>query len=124
MFRRLVVIVGLVLPILAAAGTGSELISVEWQVRIGAGSSADTTKRFRGGERACVIVVGDHQPRSPTEVRVYDARKRLVSESKSNTDTVAVIWYPAETAEYRIEILNRGGEYNDMTLYYQGVDRR
>jgi hypothetical protein len=84
----------------------------------------DETHTFRGGERACVIVVGDHRPPSPMEIRVFDSKKRLVAETKADTDTACVIWYPPTTAAYRVEIHNLGEEYNALLIYYQGVVKR
>jgi hypothetical protein len=71
-----------------------------------------------------VIVVGDHNPRSPTEVRVLDAKGRVVAESKSTNDTVAVIWYPPVTDLYHIEIRNLGEIYNEFAVYYQGAEKK
>jgi len=123
MFRTLALLTGLGLLVLASVGMGFGATRLEvWTVH--PDSARETTLRFRGGERACVIVVGDHKPRSPTEVRVFDARGRLVAESKSPNDTAAVLWYPPVSAPYRVVIHNVGEIYNEMTVYFQGAEKR
>ena len=72
-------------------------------------------KTFRGGERACVFVIGDHQPVVELTVTIYDAAGKVVAQDKGQgaaADFVAAIWYPPRTAEYRIEVLSPGKEFN------------
>jgi hypothetical protein len=109
--------------LLATAGIGIGQ-TVRDMRRIEAGRDYEVTHRFRGGERACVIMVGDHKPPSPMEVRVFDAKNKLVAVAKASIDTAAVIWYPPVTASYRVEVLNLGDEYNDMAIYFQGAVKR
>jgi hypothetical protein len=122
MFARLGVwVLGLAL----IAGAGSSLGTTLRQARrVGEFGAAQFTNTFTGGERACVIAIGDHRPPSPMEIRVFDAKNVLIAEAHADTDTGAVIWYPQVTAEYRIEIRNLGGEYNDMMIYFQGAVKR
>jgi hypothetical protein len=117
----LIVCTAVLLLISTGLGFGESLREAR---RVEAHSGYETTHTFRGGERACVIVVGDHKPPSPMEVRVFDAKKRLVAETRADTDTAAVIWYPPVTGNYRIEVRNHGDEYNAMMIYYQGTVKR
>ena len=68
-------------------------------------------KTFRGGERAAVHAIGDHQPVVDLTVNVYDKDNRLVATDTGRGavgDLVAVVWYPPRTAPYRIEVLSPG----------------
>jgi hypothetical protein len=84
--------------------------------RIPEGARARIDKEFRGGERACVIVKGDHDPVVDLELSVYDQKGNLVAEDKGGGDFVAVIWYPPRNAVYRIQIVNPGQAYNDLYI--------
>jgi hypothetical protein len=64
-------------------------------------------KRFRGGERAAVLVAGKGKMPPPVHVAVYDDNGKIVAEEKGRAPSgfmVAVAWYPARDADYRIEI--------------------
>lgn len=79
------------------------------------GASAEPTPReftvtFQGGERACVIVRGDHKPLVPLDVTVFDKSGAVVARDDSDRDFLAVFWVPPRTAEYRIVIRNKGKE--------------
>jgi len=66
---------------------------------------------FRGGERACVVAVGDHEPVVDMGLVVYDEAGRKVAEDAGNEaapDYVAVIWYPPRDGKYVIEIRSAG----------------
>lgn len=70
---------------------------------------------FRGGERACVTVVGDHNPVVEVAIKVYDSKNRLVIEDRGSgaaADFAAVIWYPARDENFRIVIESYGVEFN------------
>jgi len=69
-------------------------------------------KEFRGGERACVIVTGDHDPIVDLGLYVYDQKGTLIAKDEAGGDFVAVMWYPPRDAVYRIEISNPGETYN------------
>ncbi len=68
------------------------------------------TKRFRGGERASVQVIGDHKSASVVHIAVHDDKKNLVAEDKGRelpiADIAAVLWYPPRDGDYRITISN------------------
>jgi hypothetical protein len=79
------------------------------------GAGAEPTAReftvtFRGGERACVIVRGDHKPLVPLDVTVFDKDGAVVARDESERDFLAVFWVPPRTAEYRIVVRNKGKE--------------
>lgn len=82
------------------------------QWRIGARGSREVVETFRGGQRACVIVEGDHKPVVDLKVEVFDKAGNLVARDEGG-DFVSAIWYPPRDAEYRIQIHNSGEEYND-----------
>jgi len=73
---------------------------------------AEFVREFRGGQRACVIVVGDHDPVVELEVRVYETEKdstaegKLVARDGGGKDVLGAVWVPARTGPYRIVILN------------------
>src|SRR3954468_12414423 len=73
---------------------------------------ADLTRVFRGGQRATVVVIGDHNPVADLEVRVYevkgDSEGKLIAHDggKASRDIVGVSWVPARTGPYRIVIRN------------------
>ena len=113
--------VGLAVIVTAGASFASTLREAR---RVSEHGVKQITHTFRGGERACVIAVGDHRPPKPMEIRVFDARNVLVAEALADTDTAAAIWYPPESGEYRVEVTNLGGEYNDMMIYFQGAVKR
>lgn len=75
---------------------------------------------FRGGERACVVAVGDHKPPVEMGITVYDeaARQKLAEDTGAGDapDFVAAIWYPARDGKYVIEIRSKGKEYNEVTV--------
>ena len=75
-----------------------------------------TTKTFRGGERACVLVIGDHKEAAPLEVTVFDAQGATVASDKTANklvgDFVGVIWYPPRDGDYRIEVRSPSGALN------------
>ena len=72
-----------------------------------------TIKRFRGGERASVQVVGDHKMLAPLHLTIHDEKDKLIVEDKGAEtpagDMVAVIWYPPRDGNYRISVKNSEG---------------
>lgn len=74
---------------------------------------------YRGGERACVMAVGDHKPPVPMAIIVYDDKKNKVAEdygSEEAPDYVAAFWYPPRDGRYTIEVRSAGVEYNAVFL--------
>lgn len=85
--------------------TGARSISKE---RVEKLSEHMIVERFRGGERACVIVRGDHDPVVDIELHVLDEKGQTVAKDIGGGDLVAVVWYPPRDANYRIRIVNHG----------------
>ena len=76
-----------------------------FQEKVSGGSTGTFKETFKGGQRACVIVVGDHQPVVPLELKVEDAKGNLIGEDKGGREDLrAVIWYPPRDGEYTISI--------------------
>lgn len=67
--------------------------------------------KFTAGQRACIIVRGDHKPPVPLEIAVYGSDAQLVAEDKSDQDILAAIWTPARTGEYRVVLRNYGRDH-------------
>jgi hypothetical protein len=72
--------------------------------------------RFKGNERACAILMGDHRPVVDLAIYVYDEKGTLVAKDDAGLDYCAAIWYPPRTATYTIVLENKGREYNDCYL--------
>lgn len=112
-------ILGLALLLLLAAvplGLASPLTGA-WAKYIEVGPDGWTdAKQFRGGERATVLVVGDHLGTTSLHLIVKDAKGTVIAEDKGKDqpagDMVAIIWYPPRDGEYRIELRNPGGAVN------------
>ena len=81
--------------------------------RVGEMSDRTLVERFRGGERACVIVRGDHKPVVNVEVHISDDKGRPITKDVGGGDLVAVTWYPPRDGNYTIRIVNHGKEYNE-----------
>ena len=75
--------------------------------------------KFRGGERACVIVRGDHKPIVKLDVLIYDSQGAEVARDESDKDYVAVFWVPPRTGEYRVVVRNYGREYNEVYVVFK-----
>jgi hypothetical protein len=87
----------------------------------GSRSVGEHTK-FKGGQRACVIVMGNHDPVMPVVLEIHDDQGNLVGrdtpaagvgdpKAKGN-DVCAVIWYPPRDGYYRITVKNQGERRN------------
>ncbi len=82
--------------------------------------------KFRAGQRACVILVGDHDPVVPMVVEIRDAGGKVVARdepgkasakaSEKGNDVCAVIWYPPRDGYYSIAITNPAKDYNKCWL--------
>jgi hypothetical protein len=90
--------------------------------RLDGSEALPVTVRFKGGQRACVVVMGDHKPVVPITVEVRDDKGNVVAldepakgterSSTPGNDVCAVIWYPPRDADYTITIHNHGEEWN------------
>ncbi len=75
------------------------------------------TKRFRGGERAAVLAIGDHEEAGvKLRIAVYDAQGALIAEDKGESDFVGVIWYPPRDEDYRIDVSHTGAAANKVYI--------
>lgn len=78
-------------------------------------STTDTyTIRFRGGERACVVVSGDGD--TDLDVYVYDENGNLVGSDTDYGDDCVVVWNPRWTGPFTIKVKNLGRVYNRYSL--------
>lgn len=115
---RLAALVGLLFVGFVSIGVAGPITGgFAKQEKIGTGSDAwKTTQRFRGGERAAVLVANKSEAAARFHIAVYDAKGNLVVEDKnqesSKEDLVSVFWYPPRDAEYRVEIKNLDGRTN------------
>jgi hypothetical protein len=90
--------------------------------KVSGGTSFVRKMKFKGGERACVIAIGDHQPVVDLHLRVEDARGQLVGEDKPGGDLCCVIWYPPQDGDYTISVAVPHIEAKlDYNLLYVGV---
>jgi hypothetical protein len=91
-----------------------------YQEKVDGGTTKVFKVTFKGGERACVIVVGDHKPVVPLALKVEDSTGKLIGEDKGGRDLCAVIWYPARDGEYTIHIavphIPADEDYNLLTI--------
>jgi hypothetical protein len=84
--------------------------------------SLNFTKTYVAGQRACVVVIGDHKPVVKIAVKVYDAKNNLVAHDEGDgpaKDFVAVMWYPPRQEAYRIEIFSFGDDYNQCSVAFK-----
>lgn len=101
----------LALLALVPLGVGSPTRGTESFVGqvVGADGWTDT-RHYRGGERASVLVIGDHKEVPQLEVTVYDAKGAVVATDKTSnrlvSDMVGVVWFPPRDGDYRIVVRN------------------
>lgn len=81
------------------------------------GNTTDVWKcRFRGGETALVIVVGDGD--TDLDLYIYDENDRLIECDLDNTDNCVCSWTPKWTGSFTIKIKNRGSITNCYSYYH------
>jgi hypothetical protein len=105
--RRLVgMLCTAIILLLSTPGGQASPLNGGWAERptVPGGQVPSFTQTFKGGERACVMVVGDHQPVVALRLKVEDASGNLVAEDNYGGDYCAVIWYPPRDGKYRISI--------------------
>jgi hypothetical protein len=71
---------------------------------------------FKGGERACVIALGDHTPIVDIILEVRDEEDQVVARYDRGGDIVAAIWYPPQDGRYTIFVQNTGTVHNDIYI--------
>jgi len=84
--------------------------------RLRAGGTYEIVDVFRGNQRACVIIEGDHNPVMNLTVKVFDSAGNQVALDNAGGDFIAAMWYPPRTQEYRISISSDGPDYNDLDI--------
>ncbi len=129
--RRLLLLSVLAMSALVSSGTTAPVNGPEWfRKRVEKATSNEQgetrpnklvfTKTFKGGERASVVAIGDHQPIVPVGIQVRDKEGALVAQDigsgAKTADFAAVVWFPPRDGEYTIIILNFGAEYNDIAV--------
>jgi hypothetical protein len=120
----LLLAVGLVVvacPLANTSPTGGQFrTSPEKRIKIGAGDKWKAPAiTFKGGERACVIVEGDHRPVVDLFLTVYDADGKVVAEDRRGGDLCAVVWYPPVDGDYTLEVHNTGTVFNAISLSFK-----
>jgi hypothetical protein len=113
--KRVTFLLAGVLPLLLVALSSSSPLTGKRNLgvkRIEGTDFITFKEKFRGGERACILVKGDHNPVVDLAVAVYDENDRLVVKDDAGGEYVAAIWYPPRDAVYKIKILNSGTQHN------------
>src|SRR5437764_1261501 len=75
-------------------------------------SSYTFTDTFRGNERACIVIEGDHKPVMDLKVTVRDELNNVVAQDLAGGDFVSAIWYPTQTQRYTVTITGNGSVEN------------
>ena len=129
--RRLATLIALAFLTLVPPGSGGPVDGTSWaEQKVPGGTQGahgeitepgvmELKKTFMAGERACVVVIGDHDPVVDIEVKVYDSKKNLVAQDRGQApapDYVAVFWYPPRQETYRIVIHSYGKDYNKCSV--------
>jgi hypothetical protein len=79
-------------------------------------NSTDTYRiKFRGGETAEVLVMGDGD--TDLDLYVYDENGNLIDKDIDSTDTMLCMWTPKWTGEFIIKIKNLGSVRNYYTMW-------
>ncbi len=87
------------------------------QVKIG--NSWSMTVRFKGGERATVIVTGS-QEQGHLGLYIYDSHGNCVARDDNGDGNVlnyrAAIWHPEKTQDYVVQVRNLGNVNDQFYL--------
>lgn len=114
--RRILAFVSLLFLVLAPMGAGAPLTGAWFMAEEIGSEPFKKTTRFRGGERAVVLVAGKNHETARLHLAIYDVHGKLVAEDTGKDppvgDMVGVIWYPPRDADYRIEIKNLDSRAN------------
>ncbi len=118
--RSIFVLVPVFLLAAASIGAGGPVAGVWFQRKEIASEPWTLTKRFKGSERAVVLVRGSNHAGAGLHLTVHDADGKLVTEEKGKDppvpDMVAVFWYPPRDGDYRIEIRNLDARANECYI--------
>ncbi len=116
----------LAVALLAIGGNEPTVSGARFTVRLRPASKADNevvpagqelTETFRGGQRACVILEGDHDPDVRLGLVIFDQNRQIVAQDDNGTDFAAAIWYPPRDGAYTIQIKNYGTDYKPGLEY-------
>jgi hypothetical protein len=97
-------------------------INGSWSDRVEIESKVwSQTRTFRGGERAAVLAIGDHEEHgAKLQVAVFDAKGALIAADKGEgelaSDYVGLVWYPPRDGDYRIEVSHSGAAANRIYI--------
>jgi hypothetical protein len=80
------------------------------------GSTLTFRETFRGNQRACVLVEGDHKPEMNLKIVVTDPEGKVVAEDRGPGDFVSAFWYPPRTQQYVISISGDGKIVNYLDI--------
>jgi hypothetical protein len=106
---RLASVTAMLLMILSGLGQSAPLNgSRAFSKKISGQDEYEFSDVFQGGQRACVLVKGDHKPPVDLKLTVHDGEGKLVGQDVG--DFAAVIWYPPRDGTYTIRIFNPGYE--------------
>jgi hypothetical protein len=133
LMRKALYVVGLAFLSLTPLGRGAPVTGTSWSFeKVAPGTVRNGTvtdpgslhfpKTYVGGQRAAVIVIGDHNPAVDIEVKVYDDKNQLVAADRGTgpaKDFAAAVWYPPRQATYRIEVYSYGTEYNQISIAFK-----
>ena len=68
---------------------------------------ASIKQEFKGGQRASIVVLGDHRPVVDLKIQVFeDSSGKLVAQDGGGGDVVGVSWIPPRKGFYRIVVQN------------------
>lgn len=103
---------------LAKAGPGGTLGAtggpVSHRDRVQKRTTDTYTLRFRGGERARVVVIGDGD--TDLDLIVEDENGNVVGRDVDLTDDCVVEWSPRWTGTFRVRVINNGNVFNNYLL--------
>ena len=102
------VMVSTVVPVWA--GAGADRLTVT-SIRGGA-TDRFMPVRFRAGERAMVVAIGNGA--SDLDLSIYDEDGVLVAKDDDATDDCIVAWTPRWTGEFHIVVKNLGRSTNNV----------
>jgi hypothetical protein len=122
--------IGLIFLALVPFSSGAPIEGTSWGIssvpagiesgdKITEPGSLPFSKVFAAGQRACVVVIGDHKPVVDLEIKIYDAKKNLVAHVRGQEparDFVAVMWYPPRQEKYQIVINSYGKVHNECSI--------
>jgi hypothetical protein len=123
--RRVALVVGLAgLLTLASYGlAGPVQGSLGSYYKLEPGSRLRFAGQFKGGERACVIVKGDHDPPADITITVFELKQdpitkeiveNPVARDNAGGDLCSVIWYPPRTTRYAVQVSSNGSVWNKI----------